>query len=115
MMSSYTARTSGDASEYSTSPRVAISDHSPLGLLIQIQQVTVLSHIHGRCFSQLVLRAGGLMNMPAEKIARLLTAHKFTHGPAAGVLQIRDAIERSAERRRMADRDHRFYSVESVQ
>src|SRR5581483_12186366 len=46
---------------------------------------------------------------------RLLASHKFAHGLASRMPQIRNAIQHRPEWRNMTDRNHRFQAVELMQ
>src|ERR1035438_355932 len=84
-------------------------------LFLQIQQIALLADVHRRGLAPFFLRAGGLMNVPAEKISRLLPLQELPHRPAPGMAQIRDPVEHRPQRRDVANRNHRLQPVELVQ
>src|SRR5262245_14136074 len=55
------------------------------------------------------------MDVPAEKVAWLFALEKLAHRRAAGMTQIRDAVEHRSIWRRMADCDHWLQAIECVQ
>ena len=73
------------------------------------------ANIPAQRLSKCGVHARRFVNVTAEKVRRLLALQKLTHGPAAGVTQIRDAVERGAMRRHMADGDHGREAVEGME